>query len=524
MLPPIFGVSWGMYAVIGALVVLLIVLLVLSSRRRRKTKASAGADAKSTPKQSAGKRPHRADKAARYAELRQAADAAPAAETTAAAPVAAPLVAAAAVAPVAESAISPAVLPQPAQDLPQEALPPLGYVPAEPPHAHSLPMQDILPGGDPLHGVIVDLLSGWGDLTQEDTNRLGVFRPERVQAAVAGMEIPKELKNSEFARTRLSQLKRWASGLDTDETRAAQMSRPAQPEFAGIAASPQAAAPAPAAAPITAAPVVPAPVVPAPVPSFFEPLVAAAVVAPLLSEPAPDAPAPVEAPVTAPPVEAPVAPTPWPDALVDIPPAPTPEMIPQPPVAPSWQPDMDDVTRSTEAAIAAAAAAFWARHELAGTLPPAEPAAPQTAPAQPEATTPAFLPIGQDLPTLDFRTPVVEAPSFAPLEPAATPAPASGSASDTFMADLGGRVTTAEDLLALPPADQISMLAFLKPSELARVFQAADNSGLKLAVIETLESVGGPSALDLIHRCLDDADPQVQARALEAADRLLGAE
>ena len=68
------------------------------------------------------------------------------------------------------------------------------------------------------------------------------------------------------------------------------------------------------------------------------------------------------------------------------------------------------------------------------------------------------------------------------------------------------------------------MLVFLKPSELAKVLHATQDAELKKAVIDTLESVGSPSALDIIYHCLDDPDPQIQARALRAADRLLGAD
>jgi hypothetical protein len=67
------------------------------------------------------------------------------------------------------------------------------------------------------------------------------------------------------------------------------------------------------------------------------------------------------------------------------------------------------------------------------------------------------------------------------------------------------------------------MLVFLKPSELAKLLRQTTDVELKKSVIDTLESVGSPSALDIIYHCLDDPDPQIQTRALSAADRLLGA-
>jgi HEAT repeat protein len=117
-------------------------------------------------------------------------------------------------------------------------------------------------------------------------------------------------------------------------------------------------------------------------------------------------------------------------------------------------------------------------------------------------------------------TPVVQAPSVAPAQPAPLP----GSDSDTFLQDLANRVSSAEALLALPPSEQPGLLAFLRPSELAKVLKTTSDPELKLAVIETLESVGSPSALDIIYQSLDDPDPRIQTKALEAADRLLGAD
>jgi hypothetical protein len=121
-------------------------------------------------------------------------------------------------------------------------------------------------------------------------------------------------------------------------------------------------------------------------------------------------------------------------------------------------------------------------------------------------------------------TPSVQAPKpAAPLFEAPQPPKTRGDiASDDFLTDLGKRISTADALLALPAGEQASMLPFLKPSELAKVLQLTQDTELKKAVIDTLESVGSPTALDIIYHCLDDPDPQIQSKALEAADRLLG--
>ena len=92
------------------------------------------------------------------------------------------------------------------------------------------------------------------------------------------------------------------------------------------------------------------------------------------------------------------------------------------------------------------------------------------------------------------------------------------------LSTLHGRVRTAEELMALPASDQADMLAFLEPPELARVFEASDDRRLKKGVIDVLENLGSPGSLDVLRRCLDDADPEIQVYALDAADRLLGVE
>jgi hypothetical protein len=134
--------------------------------------------------------------------------------------------------------------------------------------------------------------------------------------------------------------------------------------------------------------------------------------------------------------------------------------------------------------------------------------------------------LGQELPTLPANIPSVQPPAAAappsPAAPTLTPGP--GASSDSFLTDLSGKISTADALLALPPAEQANMLVFLKPSELAKVLRQTTDVELKMTVIDTLESVGSPSALDIIYHCLDDPDPQIQTRALSAADRLLGAE
>jgi hypothetical protein len=113
-----------------------------------------------------------------------------------------------------------------------------------------------------------------------------------------------------------------------------------------------------------------------------------------------------------------------------------------------------------------------------------------------------------------------EVPSEEPLE-AETLTARAGTPEDS-LSSLHMKMKTADDLLALPADQRVDMLAFLEPAQLSRVFEAADDLDLKMGVIDTLEHVGNPSALDVLRRCLDDPSPEIQLRALEAADRLLG--
>jgi hypothetical protein len=637
-MPELFGVSWGMYAVVGAIIVLLILLLVLISQRRKKAAlgrlAKGEASAKPSPKAikapPAPKRPPRT-KAAHYAALQQAAGSTPP-------PPLAPDPYAAV--PVLGSS------PQPRGYGYEPAPAPIQAPAAPAPQVHALPVEHILPDSDPLQAVLFEILQGWGDLTQEDTNRLAVFRPDRVVAAVTSAEIPKELKTSDYARTRLTQLRRWASGLERDLERRGEPPRLSQHEYTGMSGAVAATAPVAATAAVAgglAPPSVPGIPLSMPAPPVYPPQPQAAPAYPQppaapqqapADPPRPQAPAyqpptqpyPAQPPVfpqgpadghqppaffqsTAPspgpapayPASAPAAPQQasmypppsayaleveptaesptaesptaetrpeagWPPAQYGEPtPQPQPAPAAQPPApqpaprapgrAPAWQAEMAEASKTTEEAIAAAAAAFWAKSDLelgaqlgtpAGMQAPAEtppaaaapqawpaldtlpiaqvPPAPQAPPTQAPPLIPDLPPLGQELPQLTPEAPSVQVPQpAAPLFERPQASAARGAlASDDFLTDLGRRISTAEALLALPLGEQESMLPFLKPSELGKVLQMTKEAELKKAVIDTLESVGSPTALDIIYHCLDDPDPQIQSKALEAADRLLG--
>ncbi len=367
------------------------------------------------------------------------------------------------------------------------------------------------PSVDPITTVVNDVLRGWGDLTTEDTNRLAIFRADKVAAAIAAMELPKDLKNSEHARTRLGQLKHYGTSLQGGE-------RPfhAAPraEFAAIGLP----------ASETSSTAVQQPSIPVDEADHGG---LAAEETPYEEETAGEARAADaswgvekksnlwdEEPVT----------DLWgsettdagQDAVKDV--APTDRALPEV----GWEPQVPSETEApkaagwdnAESAVAAAAAAFWAVSEA----PSKEAVTEEELPVVEETVIQEELPVEEEEVT-DFEE--YAAPA-GPASEATFAEPETPARTDSFFQTLGAKVSTAEDLLALPATEQETMLVFLEPVELNKVFRATGDPEIKKAIIDTLEHVGSPASLDIIQQCLEDPDPSVQMRALEAADRLLG--
>ncbi|MFH0917404.1 MAG: HEAT repeat domain-containing protein [bacterium] len=312
---------------------------------------------------------------------------------------------------------------------------------------------------DPLHSVIADILLGWGDLTSEDTKRLEVFRPEKILEEADKTVLPKDHKSGEHARMRLARIKEHAADLQLKAT-------------AGDAHT----------GPTTEAPADAAASVPLETAGLVE-VGAGDTIAPGAVAAAADAaaaPAPIDAADVSPVLEATepskAAAEASGDGLAD-------EEIAVPPAADPGEPS------------------FWTE-EVEG-WEASEPQPHEEIPAWPDEEASA----GEVQP---------EKPSESEglIAPAQTP--------EDSLSSLHLRIKTADDLMALPAVQRADMLVFLEPAQLSQVFVATDDPDLKKAVIDTLEHVGNPSALDVLRRCLDDPSPEVQLYALEAADRLLG--
>ena len=78
-----------------------------------------------------------------------------------------------------------------------------------------------------------------------------------------------------------------------------------------------------------------------------------------------------------------------------------------------------------------------------------------------------------------------------------------------------------EDVLGLDQSERVAALNSLTPKELGRLFSATDDKAAKLSIIDTLETMPGVETMSVIQLILDDPDPEVQLRALDAAERLL---
>jgi hypothetical protein len=464
-LPELFGSSYITLAIVVVVVILLVLLLFLNIRGKKRASVSATATAGEGGKKS------------KPAKMRPARGKAAAAD---------------------DAAESPDYHAEGVPETPEEA------PEAVPSHTRASATRQTradlgaggVPAADPITTVVSDILRGWGDLTEEDTNRLAVFRMDRVLAAIAVVELPKDLRNSEHARTRLGQLRHYAT---TVQEGGRKVHLP-QAEFAGIGIEPL-RGPQPSGEPEGGA-------------EPTEPPAGAAEDIPEAEETAgesraADASWGVDRSKSLWGEEAAAAlwgaDTPDTNHFAETAGATGERSLPEI----RWEPETPaEIAEkagteagwdNAENAVAAAAAAFWAASE------PAEAPAMET-PAAKETVAEEVLPVVEEF--TGFEEDVHAAGAVE---------------KDTFFSSLGGKISTAEDLLALPATEQANMLVFLEPAELDKVFRAVGDPELKKSVIDTLEHVGSPASLDVIHKCLDDPDPSVQVHALEAADRLLGA-
>ena len=321
---------------------------------------------------------------------------------------------------------------------------------------------------DPLRAVIMDILQGWGDLTPEDTKRITVFRPEKILEATEKIALPKDHTNAEHARLRLNRIRQHATNLLAN-------TKPVQVDAAPAAAGPAEVMPLESAGNAESSPA-------------GEPAATQLKAAQLMAEEAATAAEPAGfaaafgAAADGRGTE--VAETVFDreeaydveDALVVEAPA---SLQPIESAPPSLWAEEVDGWEASEPLL----------HEETDAWEDEEVPSAETRPRKSSVT--------EDM-TARARTP------------------------EDSLSSLHLKIRTADDLMALPSDQRADMLVFLGPAQLSRVFQASDDAELKKAVVDTLEHVGNPSALEILRRCLDDPDPGVQVYALEAADRLLG--
>jgi len=506
--PSIYGSSYFIPAVV--VVVLLLALLLLMSSRRRATGEAARNAAE--PFDEAETLPP-----APAEDVEAEATAVPTYEADAVAAVAYPMAA-----PAVVAAPSPSVADASMASAP-EVLPVMAVAAAE--AASPIPDLDLAQlatgrnirvtvraqgpvsgaaGNDPLNAALLDILGGWGDLSPEDMKRLELFRPERLAAAAAAIQLPKS-KSGE-AKARLSQLRQYSADLER-RSLAAQAAAPvpqAVPEAAVAAAW---TAGAPEAAPVAAQ--------------------AATVVPP----PTADRAAAAALPSTG--ITAGLA------AAIALGAArrTTPESLTE---------SSAETGLETAAAVAGTAAVTQRSgvNELASFWADPRPLwETDTQVSFQELPAPTYQEVearpngdGNEAERKELYPPLTAVPMTDASETSEpqTSAPRTGpplTSVDTFFWDdppadslsrLSVKVETAEQLLALPPQERVDMTAFLGPSELAATFRATEDPELKMAVIDTLEHIGSPASLNALGNCFEDNSCDIQLYALEAADRLLG--
>jgi hypothetical protein len=470
-MPQLFGTDYLLPIIV--IVVLLIALLVLLAIRRRSAAGAKGEENVSTAveveRAAAGETGLSATASPPVAEAGPA-DHEPAAAVTAA--------------PGAASARAAASAPTP-------TLPPPVPEPKPRPAAARA-------AADPLSAVLSDLLDGWGDLTAEDTRRLEVFRAEKVIAAISALELPKS-KASENARTRLTQLRQYAGDLERRMKPAAAVTAGFE-DGASLAEGARGATPAPAdlateiAGDQTALGAIPEE------PSAG-PAAEPASVVPRSAGPErfwflPAEPETTGGEETSPamgPVSA------MPAALSE--PAPSVASAPLAAEVPGERKALGDIE------------SFWAETESVWQAPPPE--------VQEELVS---LGIGEEPAPLQLPTEPAAGEAQTESATAEVPTePAPGeSLEEPTLETYRQPVKTAADVLGLPVEEQVEMVAFLEPWELAAVFQATSSPKVKRAVIDTLTHIASPTSLSALGTCLDDPDRDIQLYALEAAERLLG--
>jgi hypothetical protein len=373
-------------------------------------------------------------------------------------------------------------------------------------------------GNDPLSAAVLDILGGWGDLTPEDTKRLELFRPDRVAAAVAVVQLPKSKSND--AKIRLNQLRQYAADL---ERRSSPTQTAVAVQATTVSTKPL-SAPVPQSVPATMSAAA-APLVPPPTGDPFKP----------------QKPAPGSETATAPAMASAAAGL---AAAIALGSATKTESQPEPMAVstgaaavaashsefddlasfwaeprPIWKTDKlaedDPKNVSFEELPAPSYEEIEVRHEVrppltaaAATVSAGSSAVPAIAPTIEAASVGATAALVASPPD---RFPPDDVESFFWNAPSADP-----------MSRLSVKVETAEQLLALPPDERADMTAFLEPPELAAAFRATNDPELKKAVIDTLEHIGSPASLNALGNCFEDGDCDIQLYALAAADRLLG--
>jgi hypothetical protein len=328
---------------------------------------------------------------------------------------------------------------------------------------------------DPVNQLLLSLLEGQGELSQAELRRLELFRPERILEAASVLNESVAGRGKESRRSRLNKIR-----LHAETLRSA-----AEPDLPVEAALEE-----PAAAPSQE------PEAWRPEPSLEEHLwgepngrhntkvpPAEIVIGPeqiLLPAPT-DLDVPSDA-VLPPDLEDP--------ADADA------------PAAPDLVPDPDPVLD-----VQATADAHALEEYQAGT--------PVATPQEEEIEQEAWM----SWPVAEAEVPVFE--TQVPDEPAQLGHVVMEQPSGDHLKSLDLVISSAEDVIGLPPHERGDALTFLDIPELERLVAQSDDPDLCRAVVDQLERLGTPASLRAISGILEEGEPGLQLYAVNAAERLL---
>ncbi len=341
---------------------------------------------------------------------------------------------------------------------------------------------------DPAASLVRKLVEGQGSLSGDELHRMELYRADRLLAAIGSLEEEFGGKKNENRRKRLQRLRQYAETLqqrpdeleeaETMETPAGQdlTTAPGLSPDASPDASPDSSPDSPEATVVDKS--------------------EKAAAEPELAEPEP-----AETGDTG---------------------APKPDAVSEPePMWESWE-EESEPTQETELLSESGGAPFYLEEESD------EAVYPSPVVGEEEADWPF------EAPAEDISTPAAPEVEFADIAQAAEEAAPESVIEESAAEPIAEEAVTAEEWVvaeeAAPaeplaeeaaPAEEDGALAGLSTEELSGILASVSDKSIRIAAIDRLVEQPSSEGLQALYQCLEDADPEVQLHALEAAEKLL---